>query len=212
MNRFGRIGTSEGPFGGFFDQLFGIIGLSGAWILFSIPLVTAGASTTALYYTANKVLRRHRSYVFKEFWQSFRSNFKQSTIIWVIYLLLMALVFFDMWLVPGMSIEGAQIVAGIFAGVMILLTVTALYALIYTARFSQKTGRIIINTIIIAFCHPRYTLGAAAVTAAAVFITLLFIPAVLVTPGVAALLDSMILEKVFRRYMSEEDIRQEQML
>ena len=42
------------------------------WILFCIPIVTAGASTTALYYTVHKSLRRNRGYVWKNFWESFK--------------------------------------------------------------------------------------------------------------------------------------------
>ena len=57
------------------------------FILFSIPIVTAGASFAALYYTMLKVLRGEDELnPFRTFWQGFRENFKQGTIAWLILL------------------------------------------------------------------------------------------------------------------------------
>ena len=57
--------------------------------------MTAGAATTALYYTVNKVIRNNRSYIGREFWHAFKTNFRQSTIVWLILLLLYAIMGFD---------------------------------------------------------------------------------------------------------------------
>lgn len=54
------------------------------WILCSIPLVTIGASTTALLYTGMKLAKGRDGYVIRNFWKSFRQNFLQSTVIWLI--------------------------------------------------------------------------------------------------------------------------------
>ena len=51
------------------------------WFIFSLPLITAGASTTALYYTVNKVIRYDRGNMSKEFFKAFKSNFRQSTLV-----------------------------------------------------------------------------------------------------------------------------------
>lgn len=57
------------------------------FILFSIPIVTVGASFAALYYTMLKVLRGEDELnPFSTFWQGFRENFKQGTIAWLILL------------------------------------------------------------------------------------------------------------------------------
>ena len=37
------------------------------WLLFSLPVVTVGASTTALFETVHKVIRRGKGYVWRTF-------------------------------------------------------------------------------------------------------------------------------------------------
>lgn len=71
-----------------FDKVINIFCLSLIWFMACIPVFTIGASCTALYYAVNKVIRHGRGYIWKEFWSSFRSNFKQATVIWLIFLLI----------------------------------------------------------------------------------------------------------------------------
>ena len=61
------------------------------WIFVSLPIVTIGASVTALYYTVNKVLIHERNELFSSFWSSFKSNFKQSTVLWLLLLLFLSM-------------------------------------------------------------------------------------------------------------------------
>ncbi len=56
------------------------------WFVCSIPIFTIGASTTALYYACLKVVRDADSRVSSQFFRSFRENFKQATVIWLILL------------------------------------------------------------------------------------------------------------------------------
>lgn len=56
------------------------------WFVCSIPIVTIGASTTALYYAALKVVRDEDSHVGAAFFRSFRQNFRQATVLWLILL------------------------------------------------------------------------------------------------------------------------------
>lgn len=56
------------------------------WFVCSIPVFTIGAATTALYYTSLKLVRNEESHVAALFFRSFRENFRQSTVIWLILL------------------------------------------------------------------------------------------------------------------------------
>lgn len=74
-----------------FDSLFwrflsivaDILTLHFLWIIYSLPIVTIGASTTALYYSCMKRVRTGEGYAAKNFRKAFRENFRQSTIIWL---------------------------------------------------------------------------------------------------------------------------------
>ena len=56
------------------------------WFVCSLPIVTIGASTTALYYCCLKIVRDEDNHVGAMFFRSFRENFKQATLLWLIML------------------------------------------------------------------------------------------------------------------------------
>ena len=74
-----------------------IIGANLMFILFSFPVVTAGAAYVALYHVMFKALRGDGVInPFKQFWIGFKSNFKQATIAWICVLALLLLGFMDL--------------------------------------------------------------------------------------------------------------------
>ena len=56
------------------------------WFVCSLPIVTIGASTTALYYASLKIVRGEESYAGRMFFRSFKENFRQATVLWLILL------------------------------------------------------------------------------------------------------------------------------
>ena len=63
-----------------------IIAASIMFAIFSIPFVTIGAGLVALYHVMFKTLRGGGvCNPFKEFWAGFKSNFKQATILWLVF-------------------------------------------------------------------------------------------------------------------------------
>ena len=56
------------------------------WMICSLPLITIGASTTALYYACLKIVREEEYDAAGMFFRSFKQNFKQATVIWLILL------------------------------------------------------------------------------------------------------------------------------
>ena len=65
------------------------------WLITCIPVFTVGAATTAFYYTTHKVIRNQRSSIWKEYWASFKANFKQATKTWLIFLVIFLIFYFD---------------------------------------------------------------------------------------------------------------------
>ena len=51
-------------------------------LLSSIPLITIGAAQAALYDVTGRMLRQEEQ-IWKNYWQAFRNNFKQATIMWL---------------------------------------------------------------------------------------------------------------------------------
>ena len=105
------------------SKIFDIGVLTLIYLVFCIPVVTIGAATTSMYYVSAKVLRHNRSYVWREFWHSFKTNFLQSTIVWVVTLVISILLVFNMQIVSATSdnSKGAYLVGAYLAILFILL-------------------------------------------------------------------------------------------
>lgn len=56
------------------------------WMVCSLPVFTIGASTTALYYACLKIVREEGFNAAGLFFHSFKQNFKQATVLWLIML------------------------------------------------------------------------------------------------------------------------------
>ena len=72
---------------------FLILGFLG--FVFSIPVITMGASITAMFYVGMKLVRDEEGYVFKGFIKSFKQNFKQGFLIELIIGVVAALLIAD---------------------------------------------------------------------------------------------------------------------
>ena len=76
-------------FGRFMTKLGIIIAANIMFMLLSIPFFTIGAGLSALYYVMFRTLRSDGGVnPFKEFWAGLKMNFKQATISWILFVLL----------------------------------------------------------------------------------------------------------------------------
>jgi len=196
------------------NKLVDCLFLSVLWVLFSIPVITIGASTSAAYATATKVLRHDRGYVFRQFWTSFKSSFKQATIAWVIYVVLALVLVADTRLMGYFLPEGTAqtIFKAVFFMMLFIMVMVAQYLFPYIARFELGLKHIALNSLLIAIRHLPWTILLVLISAAAIFLGYLIPLFIFIMPCVWALLASLILERIFRRYMSEEDRAKEEKL
>ena len=190
------------------ERLFDLAWLSILWLIFSLPVITAGASTTALYYTATKVIRQRRGHVSQEFWRGFKTNIKQSTIVWAIYLLVMYVLGTDVRIAA--LLFDNRVMQYVLEALMVAITAVLFYALAYTARFVQGVRRILINSTLLAVRHLLTTLSLLAIAATVLYIVYLMLGVLIVAPAVVASIFSIMLESIFVRYMREDDREKEE--
>lgn len=77
----------ETKIGRFFSVLTDVLIAGLFWILCSLPIVTIGPATAALYYVTVKSIRHERGRLTKTFFGAFRSNFSAGIRLWFIYCL-----------------------------------------------------------------------------------------------------------------------------
>lgn len=184
--------------------------LSLFFLFCSIPIFTIGASTTALYYSVHKVIFQGRGYV-TEFFHSFKDNFKQSTLSWLIFLAVGLVLGGDLYITtsvlsPEDKLAGFGFVFIVFLCIEIIWVV---YHFTYIARFENGFKQSFKISGALAILHFAYSLGLLLITAVFAVFAYLFPIFIMFVPGLYILSIHPIMEKVFRGYMSEEDLELE---
>ena len=127
-------------------------------IALTIPIITAGAAWTAMYYVTIKLVKNEESYILKDFFKSFKENFLQSTIIWIINILLIALFVINFLIMGGAAPENmtsVSIIIFIITGAILLAFVTYVYPM--QAHYYNTVPRTIKNALLLAFANLPYT-------------------------------------------------------
>lgn len=136
-------------------------------IICCLPIVTAGASITAMYYVTLKMARNEESYIVRGFFHSFRQNLKQGVIIHLIMLVVGALLAFDLYFTRMM--QGQSGVYKVF-GYLFMVGI-AIYLMVFTyiypvlSKFYNSVKNTFRNSFLMAIRHFPYTLGMLVITA-----------------------------------------------
>lgn len=143
-----------------------LIILNVIFLICCLPIVTIGASLTALHYVTLKMARNEESYIVKSFFKSFKQNFKQATIINIIMLVIGAILYFDLHIVMGMSGSLSQVLYIIFIAFAFLYLIVFLYIYPVLSKFYNSTKNTFRNAILMAIRHLPYTILMAVITIA----------------------------------------------
>lgn len=116
-----------------------------------IPIVTIGASVTALYYMALKIVRNEEVYIIKGFLKSFKQNFRQATIIWLIQILVMVILGLDcyiMYFSGGPDPNTAMQVVWLIGAIIAIVTFVFIYPVL--SKFDNNIRNTFKNTLLMA--------------------------------------------------------------
>ena len=136
----------DSPLYRFLSKLLDVIRLNFLWILFSIPLVTIGASTVAALSVALKMADDEEGYIGRSFLKAFRENWKQGTVLGLITLVALYAIYLDFQFFE--ALEGNPMIFLLVGVLSIVVVVSALlYAYPLAARYENTLFRTIQNSI-----------------------------------------------------------------
>lgn len=146
------------PFFQFMNTLAEYILLNFLWLICCIPIVTIGASTTALYYVTMQTAREEHGYIARSFFRSFKENFKQSTIIWLIMFLIGATLTFNVSFWFTMKSTMGNILGALISVALLLYVFTLFYVFPLLARFNNTVKQTMKNALFISLQNLKQTL------------------------------------------------------
>lgn len=164
----------DSPLMRFLTKIADLMVLNILFCVTSIPLITIGASWTALYSVTLKMVRDEEGSVSRSYFRSFRQNFKQATPLWLGVLVVLALLVLDIRVLNGMAEGTAPGLLRVGVGILALLGIMMLqYLFPSLARFEASLADTLKNACMMALAHlPKTALMTAAVVGA-VWITLI---------------------------------------
>jgi uncharacterized membrane protein YesL len=187
------------PFIIFAGHVADLMIISVMWIILSLPLITMGAATAAMYYATFRCVRRDETDPIGKFWHSFKSNLKQGTILTIIYLVYGGVVALDIYASRN-GIRGVQL-PGFYekAAYVLLLPIafTIAYIFPYLSRYTNTIKGSLGNSFLFSATHFDHTVLLLIMAAASIFICYVFPPVLLIGPALNALVGSLMIEKDF---------------
>lgn len=162
------------PFFQFMNTLAEYILLNFLWLICCIPIVTIGASTTALYYVTMQTAREEHGYIAKGFFRSFKENFKQSTIIWLIMFFIGAILTFNVSFWFTMKSTLGNILGTLVSVALLIYIFTLFYVFPLLSRFNNTVKQTMKNALFISLQNLKQTLIITVVNVIIVLVIYLF--------------------------------------
>lgn len=136
----------ESSFYRFLMKFLDVLKLNIMWILFSLPVVTVGASTVAAMSVALKMVDDEEGYIGRSFLKAFKENWKQGTILWVITVIASYAVYLDFQLFEAVPENPVLfLVIGMVSAFVIILALLYSYPLL--ARYENTLFKTIQNSL-----------------------------------------------------------------
>jgi len=183
--------------------------LSLLWLLCCIPVITAGAATSALYYVTLKIARGEVSGIARLFFKALKENLKAGVVFSLLFGVAGAVLYLDYTLMLQLSGAVGIVLRVIFMALGVCCLITALYTFPLQAQFVNTVKGTLTNAFWFALRNLRITLavlGVHAVPLLLVFLSLetllkLLPLLLLLLPSMIAYVSSLLLMKVFKPFM-----------
>ena len=178
-----------------------VVTISALFLLFCLPVVTIGASVTALYYTVYRKYYKKSDSISKDFMHSLKDNLKNGIIVHMLYLIYSAIAGFNIYFAffgwGDIRLPDWYMIVSLLPLLPLIFTLPFVYALM--ARFNNGIKGTLKNSFTLCMINfPKFLL-IWLIFIVALAVSICFPPAALVTPAVAMYLTQMITEKAFEK-------------
>ena len=146
----------DGKFVKVLNRIADLVGLNLLAILFCIPIITIGASITAVYGCIFRIQEKREGYLTKDFWKLFKECFRSSTIIYLVGVAVVAMLYLDYQIFATdsrLDILQVLVVAG---GILVAEIFT--YAFPMESYFENSLKATVKNALLLGKSNIPYTL------------------------------------------------------
>ena len=196
------------------NRLADLMWLNILTLLCCLPIITAGASLTAMHYVLLKMVRNEESYISRAFFKSFKENFKQATLLWLIMLVVIAIMGADYWILRTAT-DFPRVLVIVIGAVGVFLYMFSQYIFPLQSKFSNTIRGTIKNAALMSILGFPRTIGMTAASFVPLLLLYLFdirvVPIIIMFgfsgPGY---LCAMLYNGLFKKFEPEEKVVSEE--
>ena len=150
----------DSPIMSFLARVADLVILNVLWLLCCLPVVTAGASTTAMYHVVRHLQEESTSSVTRDFFRSFKSDFRQATPVYLLLLIPAAAVVMNAWILSAQSSDVVPVyVRAIWMVSALMLTFVVSFVYPVMAYFDDTVWKTLRTAAVLAVAKlPRTVL------------------------------------------------------
>ncbi len=162
----------------YFRKLWILTILNAMYFLFCIPIVTFGPATAAFSKILRNISQERPIFIFSDFWQAFKSNFKHSFLLGIIDVVLMVSLTYAIIFYGSLSIKSPAYLIVLMFVAMIVFTVVMMHFYIYFMMVSAnlKLSEIIKNSLILAMSEAKINIITLLSVAGSIFVFVMLYP------------------------------------
>ncbi len=200
----------DSPLFSFLNKVADLIILNLLTLVCCIPVITVGAAMTGLNYVCLKMVRNEEGYIIRGFFKSFKQNFKQATIIWLIILLVIGVLAGDVFIMSYSNVAFPTWLRVALLAVGVIVIVALMHVFPVLARFDNTIRNTFRNSLYMGILTLPKTILMMICWALPVVITLLSFQAFpfVFMLGISgpAFLCALLYNKTFKRFEPEQEI------
>ena len=116
-------------------------------LLFVVLSIPIGSALTGMHFVLLKMVRGDEAYIIKDFWKSFKLNFKQASVIWLMFEIAGLLLLIDYKIYMG-SDTFPKVMLVMTGVVAIIILIVYIYVFPVLSRFSNTIGNTLKNAFL----------------------------------------------------------------
>lgn len=202
----------DSPIMSFLARVADLVILNVLWLLCCLPVVTAGASTTAMYHVVRHLQEESISSVTRDFFRSFKSDFRQATPVYLLLLIPTAAVVMNAWILSAQSSDIVPVyVRAIWMVSALMLTFVVSFVYPVMAYFDDTVWKTLRTAAVLAVAKLPRTVLISAINLLPIIMLFVSLPFflrssifwLLIGGSLTAYLNMLILRPVFKKIIDE---------
>lgn len=173
------------------------------WFIGSIPIVTIGISTSALYYVYGKKVTGKSYKIYSDFFKGYKDNFKQALCIGTVITVILLLSFYNLIELSSFGQKYIWLLGlQVFIIFQILLISVFIFPLI--SRLDMKIIDIVHNSVVLAYKHLGMSILCVLILMALISLVYFMRSYILFFASSYVLITSYIVERILKKHIKTE--------